>query len=208
MVSLNEKNRNAFEYFSKSIFNLNYCPDKGYKKLLEKGKSKKAKDIEAFKMSYHSNPAAFVTEIKQNTSYEKIVIEKCPTTADAFKMIEKPAFMSEFNANANAIAIVLKIDDILNEDETKKVRLLNFDAPKPRALLIAFESTVDQKLIVYWRTKYMKELIVTKLERIEIEEGLFFPIHTSVSSILIDLFLIPSIKANHNCKMLLFSNSG
>jgi phosphate uptake regulator len=150
---------------------------------------------ETFKIEYRSTFQNITAEIQSNC--EKIVIEKCPSTSEAFQMIIDHNFKSTFVASPNAIAIVLKIDSEIVESEANKVQLLSLDNSRP--LLIAFESNVNGKLIVFWRTKDMKDMFKLVADMIRDADTSY----KVPSKIIIDSLLINCIKSNHPGKILI-----
>jgi hypothetical protein len=146
---------------------------------------------ETFNIDYISSALTLQIALKVNKVYEKIVIDKCPSTSEAVELIDKISFKTAFKENANAIAIVLKIDNELNEHDANVVQMLLKNHTRP--LLIAFESNVDGGLIVYWRIMDMKWMLKTILDRIRVEgTSLSVP-----SNIIVD-FLTECIKLNHD----------
>jgi hypothetical protein len=117
--------------------------------------------------------------------------------ADAIKLLNDSTFKMAFIRNENAIGLFLRINDKLNENETNKVRAISFDAQGFRNVLIALESNTDGKLIVFWKTKQMDAFLSTKLEKIQTDEKSFMLVPVDI---VIDSFLLSSIKNGHNCK--------
>jgi hypothetical protein len=128
-------------------------------------------------------------EFKTDAEYEKIVIGKCPSTSEAFQLINDQNFQSYVRKDKNLVAIVLKIDNELVVNDANQVQLMLKN--HNRALLIAFESNVDGKLIIYWRIKDVKNIILDR-----VQDGT--KILNVPTDFIIDSFLIKCIKSDHN----------
>lgn len=107
------------------------------------------------KFSYNLNVLKHTIECLQ---FDILVIEDCPSVADAINSLSTANYLAK-RAITNSIGIILRINEDFNESDVdlgKSLSTIFKDAPR---LLIAVESTISDKCMVFWKIMDKKDFL-------------------------------------------------
>lgn len=84
------------------------------------------------------------------------------TTSESLESLEKEIGNPTYISKDVVLVFEMKVKENLMLNETGKVRLLSKHIESKR-IFVSFQSTLDQKCIIYWKTKEQKEFLILKL---------------------------------------------
>ncbi|KAG5667693.1 hypothetical protein PVAND_015665 [Polypedilum vanderplanki] len=115
-------------------------------------------DIEVLTIGYHETAESFreFLESQPDIKYHVCKVTECLTTSEASKLISRDWFNSELLKKFPTIfAIRIEIDEKLNLKQARQPNVHEFE--KSSRILIAYESTIESKKVVYWKNRNSQE---------------------------------------------------
>ncbi|XP_037037942.1 uncharacterized protein LOC119075580 [Bradysia coprophila] len=91
---------------------------------------------------------------------EHYVFPATETTTDSLDNLKKE--IEKGSSTDSVLTFKMEVKGNLNENDTEKVKFLS-KIIESKSILVSFQSTFDNKCIIYWKTKESKEFLILKL---------------------------------------------
>jgi hypothetical protein len=99
----------------------------------------------------------FEPKKNEESSFEKLIVQNCPTTLNAFENIMEWPFTRQVDeVSVPCMEIYFQIYEKLNPIIVQQIELLSTKFKTEKSLLISFESTLSNHRCIFWRMKDQK----------------------------------------------------